>query len=160
VFEFSRRTVVGSAICFFFAACGSVSQGSGESDASQLLIDWQSHTRTPTPVLHDRPPNEPAVSPLVQVLPWDFKKTFPQPTDETVDSGVLDESVATIVGQLLKGGPQALAAAKKLIADVSRRPMDDALSAETAGRIAAIRVEREGQEGLAAFFGKRKPDWS
>ena len=79
---------------------------------------------------------------------------------EVVDSGVLDESVATIVGQLLKGGPQALAAAKKLIADVSRRPMDDALSAETAGRIAAIRVEREGQEGLAAFFGKRKPDWS
>ena len=79
---------------------------------------------------------------------------------EVVDSGALDESVATIVGQLLKGGPQALAAAKKLIADVSRRPVDDALSAETARRIATIRVEREGQEGLAAFFEKRKPDWS
>ncbi len=78
---------------------------------------------------------------------------------EVVDSGVLDESVAIIVGQLLKGGPQSLAAAKKLIADVSRRPMDDALSAETARRIAAIRVESEGQEGLAAFFEKRKPDW-
>jgi methylglutaconyl-CoA hydratase len=43
---------------------------------------------------------------------------------------------------------------------MSRRPMDDALSAETARRIAAIRVEREGQEGLAAFFEKRRPDWS
>jgi methylglutaconyl-CoA hydratase len=79
---------------------------------------------------------------------------------EVVDSGALDEAVAKIAGQLLKGGPQALAAAKKLIADVSRRPTDDALSAETARRIAAIRVESEGQEGLAAFFEKRRPDWN
>ncbi|MBI3528899.1 MAG: enoyl-CoA hydratase/isomerase family protein [Betaproteobacteria bacterium] len=78
---------------------------------------------------------------------------------DVVDSGALDEAVAKIAGQLLKGGPQALAAAKKLIADVGRRPMDDALSAETARRIAAIRVESEGQEGLAAFFEKRKPNW-
>jgi methylglutaconyl-CoA hydratase len=79
---------------------------------------------------------------------------------DVVDSGALDEAVAGIAGQLLKGGPQALAAAKKLISDVSRRSMDDALSAETARRIAAIRVESEGQEGLAAFFEKRKPDWN
>jgi methylglutaconyl-CoA hydratase len=79
---------------------------------------------------------------------------------EVVDSGALDEAVAKMAGQLLKGGPQAQAAAKALIADVSRRPMDDALSAETARRIAAIRVGDEGQEGLAAFFDKRKPDWS
>jgi methylglutaconyl-CoA hydratase len=79
---------------------------------------------------------------------------------DVADSGVLDEAVTKIVGNLLKGGPQALAAAKKLIADVSRRSMDDALSAETARRIAAIRVESEGQEGLAAFFEKRKPNWS
>ena len=79
---------------------------------------------------------------------------------DVVDSGALDESVAKIAAQLLKGGPQALSAAKKLIADVSRRPMDDALSAETARRIAAIRVESEGQEGLAAFFEKRPPAWT
>ncbi len=79
---------------------------------------------------------------------------------DVVDSGALDEAVANIVGQLLKGGPQALAAAKKLIADVSRRPMDDALSAETARRIAAIRIESEGQEGLAAFMEKRPPAWA
>ncbi len=79
---------------------------------------------------------------------------------DVADSGVLDEAVTKIVGNLLKGGPQALAAAKKLIADVSRRSMDDALSAETARRIAAIRVESEGQEGLAAYFEKRKPNWS
>lgn len=79
---------------------------------------------------------------------------------EVVDSDALDEAVAKIAGQLLKGGPQALAAAKKLIADVSRRSMDDALSAETARRIAAIRVESEGREGLAAFLEKRPPAWT
>ena len=79
---------------------------------------------------------------------------------DVVGSGALDEAVATIAGHLLKGGPRALAAAKKLIADVSRRCMDDALSAETARRIAAIRVESEGKEGLAAFFEKRPPAWT
>jgi methylglutaconyl-CoA hydratase len=78
---------------------------------------------------------------------------------EVVDRGALDEAVAKTAGQLLKGGPQALAAAKKLIAEVGRRPMDDALSADTAQRIAAIRVGAEGQEGLAAFLEKRRPDW-
>jgi len=79
---------------------------------------------------------------------------------EVVASGALDATVAKIAEHLLKGGPQAQAAAKKLIADVSRRPMDDDLSAETARRIAAIRVEKEGQEGLAAFFEKRPPAWT
>ena len=79
---------------------------------------------------------------------------------EVVDSGALDETVAKMAGQLLKGGPQALAAAKKLIADVSRRSMDDALLAETARRIATIRVEREGQEGVSAFLEKRPPSWT
>jgi len=79
---------------------------------------------------------------------------------EVVEGVALDDTVAKIAGQLLEGGPRALAAAKKLIADVSRRPMDDGLSAETARRIAAIRVEPEGQEGLAAFFDKRSPDWT
>lgn len=79
---------------------------------------------------------------------------------EVVNIDALDAAVANMTAHLLKGGPQALAAAKKLIVDVSRRPMDDALLAETARRIAAIRVEAEGQEGLAAFFDKRPPSWS
>ena len=79
---------------------------------------------------------------------------------EVVNIDALDAAVANMTAHLLNGGPQALAAAKKLIVDVSRRPMDDALLAETARRIAAIRVEAEGQEGLAAFFDKRPPAWS
>jgi methylglutaconyl-CoA hydratase len=72
----------------------------------------------------------------------------------------LDEAVATMASHLLKGGPAALAAAKKLIADVSRHPIDDALVEETARRIAALRVSPEGREGIAAFLEKRKPDWN
>ena len=78
---------------------------------------------------------------------------------EVVEGAALEATVARLAGHLLKGGPQALAATKRLIADVSRRPMDDVLADETARRIAAIRVQQEGQEGLAAFFDKRNPGW-
>ncbi len=77
-----------------------------------------------------------------------------------VEGSALDNSVGEMAGHLLKGGPQAIAAAKRLVADIGRRPMDDALSSETARRIAAIRVEPEGREGIAAFLDKRKPDWA
>jgi methylglutaconyl-CoA hydratase len=59
----------------------------------------------------------------------------------------------------MKGGPHALAAAKQLISDVAQARLDDALVAETARRIAAIRVSPEGREGIAAFLEKRKPGW-
>src|SRR6266446_2428015 len=72
----------------------------------------------------------------------------------------LDEAVKNFADQLLKGGPNALAAAKKLIADVARRPLDDALMEETARRIASIRVSSEGREGLSAFLEKRPPAWT
>ena len=76
------------------------------------------------------------------------------------EGGALDSAVANMADHLLKGGPRALAAAKKLITQVSLRPVDEALVADTARRIASIRVGAEGQEGLAAFLEKRKPDWS
>ena len=76
----------------------------------------------------------------------------------TVDR--LDEAVKTFADQLLKAGPNALAAAKKLIADIARHPLDNALMEETARRIASIRVSPEGREGLSAFLGKRPPAWT
>lgn len=79
---------------------------------------------------------------------------------EVVESAALDDAIAKCAGELRKGGPRAQAAAKALIADVGRRPMDDTLSAETARRIAEIRVGEEGREGVAAFLGKRKPGWA
>ncbi|MFM8682023.1 MAG: enoyl-CoA hydratase/isomerase family protein, partial [Alphaproteobacteria bacterium] len=35
-----------------------------------------------------------------------------------------------------------------------------ALVAETARRIAAIRVSPEGREGIASFLEKRRPGWN
>ena len=61
--------------------------------------------------------------------------------------------------QLLKNGPCAMAAAKELIATVSGRRVDDALVADTAGRMADRRASPEGREGLSAFLEKRPPRW-
>jgi methylglutaconyl-CoA hydratase len=60
---------------------------------------------------------------------------------------------------LCQNGPAAMAEAKRLIADVTDRPIDAALRTETAGRIARQRAGAEGREGVAAFLEKRKPDW-
>ena len=48
---------------------------------------------------------------------------------------------------------------KALIRAVAGRPVDDALSADTAARIAAIRVGEEGREGVLAFLEKRRPSF-
>jgi methylglutaconyl-CoA hydratase len=79
---------------------------------------------------------------------------------DVAPSPQIDEAVGAVAGHLLKGGPKAQAAAKKLIADVSRHPLDDTLIESTAQRIAALRVSPEGREGIAAFLEKRKPEWS
>jgi methylglutaconyl-CoA hydratase len=71
----------------------------------------------------------------------------------------LDGEVNAILGHLVQGGPLALAQCKKLIRDVAGRPIDDALTDDTAARIAQARATDEAQEGIAAFFEKRKPKW-
>ena len=71
----------------------------------------------------------------------------------------LDSTVDNLVKNLLAGGPEAHAKIKELIRDVGRRPVDDALVAETAKRIAEIRVSPEGREGIASFLEKRKASW-
>ena len=72
----------------------------------------------------------------------------------------LPQTGAAICQQLLQNGPQALKEAKRLIRDVSGRPIDSALIEVTAKRIAAIRATDEGSEGLNAFLAKRKPNWN
>ncbi|NQV83859.1 MAG: enoyl-CoA hydratase/isomerase family protein [Rhodospirillales bacterium] len=71
----------------------------------------------------------------------------------------LDTAVDEFVSAICANGPDAVAEAKKMIADVARRPIDDGLIMDTAARIARIRVSPEGREGLAAFLEKRKPGW-
>jgi len=71
----------------------------------------------------------------------------------------LEARVAAIVAELLRGGPGALGAAKNLVAAVAGRPVDTALMADTARRIADIRAGEEAREGVGAFLEKRKPRW-
>jgi methylglutaconyl-CoA hydratase len=76
-----------------------------------------------------------------------------------VSSSELDETIDKLVAHLLAGGPEAHAKIKDLIRAVAGRPVDDALAAETARRIAEIRVSPEGREGIASFLEKRKAAW-
>lgn len=78
---------------------------------------------------------------------------------EVVAPEALEAAAGRIVAALLAGGPRAVAAAKALVARVARAPLDDALVAETAERIASIRASEEGREGLSAFLEKRPPTW-
>jgi len=71
----------------------------------------------------------------------------------------LDAAVERLVQALLACGPQAQLAAKQLIAALAGRPIDDAVSEETAIRIARQRATAEAREGFAAFFEKRPPAW-
>jgi methylglutaconyl-CoA hydratase len=71
----------------------------------------------------------------------------------------LDAAVAALLEDLLKGGPGALAAVKRLLRDLTGRPIDVELVDDTARRIAALRTTAEAQEGVAAFLAKRQPVW-
>lgn len=71
----------------------------------------------------------------------------------------LDTLVEAKVAELLSSGPEAVKAAKMLIAESSRQNHPQ-LRQRTAERIAELRTGAEGQEGLSAFLEKRKPGWS
>lgn len=75
------------------------------------------------------------------------------------DETALAAKEKEIVGALLQGAPGAIAAIKKLIREVSGRPLDEEMVASTAANIADRMASSEGQEGLASFFEKRRPKW-
>lgn len=78
---------------------------------------------------------------------------------EIVPAEELDAAVNRVLGLLLLGGPEAMAHTKRLIRDVTARPVDDALALDTAQRLAMVRASEEGREGIASFLEKRKPAW-
>jgi methylglutaconyl-CoA hydratase len=75
------------------------------------------------------------------------------------DEAELDRMIAKYVNDLLSSAPHAVAAAKRLIADVTAAPDRDAAIDLTAGAIADRRVAPEGQDGMRAFLDKRPPSW-
>ena len=90
---------------------------------------------------------------------------------EAVQHGLINESVATeeilnarvekLASEIVANSPAAVSRCKKLIQSVgSMSYNDDATKRFVASEIASIRVSPEGQEGLSAFFEKRKPKWN
>jgi methylglutaconyl-CoA hydratase len=71
----------------------------------------------------------------------------------------LDAVVDGYVHELLTSAPNAIAAAKHLIAAVAHQPPSEA-SDITAETIARHRIAEEGQNGMRAFLEKRKPSWT
>jgi methylglutaconyl-CoA hydratase len=71
----------------------------------------------------------------------------------------LDRMIAKYVNDLLTSAPEAVAAAKALIAHVSGSHGTSAVE-YTIDAIADRRVSREGQEGMGAFLAKRLPSWT
>jgi methylglutaconyl-CoA hydratase len=80
---------------------------------------------------------------------------------ETAVTAALDSGVASIVEELLKGGPQAQREAKELIREVAGTlGAPDAKARRTvAQRLARLRSSEEGRDGMSAFLEKRSPRW-
>ena len=79
--------------------------------------------------------------------------------NDVVPADQLDTAIDNLLDGLLANGPEAVKAAKQLVADFAGRPINEALVEESCKRIASIRVSAEGQEGLDAFLNKRSPGW-
>jgi methylglutaconyl-CoA hydratase len=79
---------------------------------------------------------------------------------EVVPPDALDGALEALLAKLLAAGLAAAAESKALIARVAEGEVDAAMIADTAARIARVRVSPEGREGIAAFLDKRKPAWS
>jgi len=71
----------------------------------------------------------------------------------------MDARINELLGALLVAGPRAQEESKALVRAVAGGPIDDAMIADTAARIARVRGSDEGKEGVAAFLSKRSPRW-
>jgi methylglutaconyl-CoA hydratase len=71
----------------------------------------------------------------------------------------LDAYVDTVIELLRTSGPVAMTRCKNLIFNISNKETIEEALISTARMIAEIRASEEGQEGMAAFLEKRKPNW-
>lgn len=76
-----------------------------------------------------------------------------------VPAEALDAAVAAEVKPYLGASPQAVAASKALARSLGP-VIDEAVIQDTIRRLADTWETRDAQEGIAAFFDKRKPDWA
>lgn len=79
--------------------------------------------------------------------------------NKSVEPARLDEYVNSIIAFLKTSGPNAMTHCKNLIFNVANKLTLEEAYEYTAKMIADIRSSEEGQEGMAAFLEKRKPNW-
>ncbi|MCI0495571.1 enoyl-CoA hydratase-related protein [candidate division KSB1 bacterium] len=78
--------------------------------------------------------------------------------NQVVAQEKLETTVKQQIDQLISSGPKALEMCKDLLEKVPQMNLEQAKK-YTAEAIAKLRVSDEGQEGMKAFFEKRKPNW-
>ena len=78
--------------------------------------------------------------------------------NRAVPAEELDAAVDEIVADLLAGGPNAIAASKRLLAEVPGMPVDEAF-AWTQRFSAELFTSDEAKEGMGAFLEKRPAAW-
>ncbi len=79
--------------------------------------------------------------------------------NKSLSSEELENHINSVVDLLMTSGPKAMAQCKSLLFDISNEWDMDTAIVKTAEMIAKIRASEEGQEGMAAFLEKRKPNW-
>lgn len=78
---------------------------------------------------------------------------------EVCEADDLDETFSRLLDGVLAGGPQAHLEVKRLIDDVGRATTFEESEERRVTSIARARASDEGQEGIRAFFDKRRPAW-
>ena len=71
----------------------------------------------------------------------------------------LEDQINSTIKVLMSSGPDAIAACKLLLYNISNKINFVNSIDYTANLIAELRASKEGQEGMAAFLEKRKPNW-
>ncbi|MBW3576614.1 MAG: enoyl-CoA hydratase/isomerase family protein [Actinobacteria bacterium] len=80
--------------------------------------------------------------------------------DHAVADDELDTAVADVVGDLLRGGPEAQREVKALVARVTATASLEDAAAITTEAISRLRVSAEAQDGMLAFLEKRPAAWA
>ena len=78
---------------------------------------------------------------------------------KVVESQALDAAIDELIEHLAKAAPGALADVKRLLDGIEGLPLEAAREV-TVQALSDRRMSAEGQEGMAAFLEKRKPNWN
>ena len=72
----------------------------------------------------------------------------------------LAKEAQKICDTIVAAAPSAVAASKKLVANVQYKPIDTTLMAYTAEQLATIRMSPESTSGMIAVQAGKKPEWA